>query len=728
MGAPPIVNLSRRRFLQAGALAGAGLTLGLYLPGAAARPFRLERLGSAEAGPETFAPNAFVRIDPDGTVRVVAKHLEMGQGTFTGLATLVAEELDADWAQVQVVPAPADAARYHNLFWNGIQGTGGSTAIANSYTQFRRAGAAAREMLVAAAAEQWGVPAGEITVRAGQIRHEASGRTSGFGPLVEAAARQPVPEEPLLKEPGEFRLIGTVLPRKDSRAKTSGRAVFTQDVQLDHMVVACVAHPPRFGARLATFDATEAREVPGVRAVSPLPTGVAVYADTTWAAMQGRDALEVKWDESGAEKRGTGELWQLYERLAGERGTLVHERGDAAGALERASKTVESTVRVPYVAHAAMEPLNCVVRLRDGGCEIWNGEQFQTPDQRAVGELLGIAPENVTIHMLYAGGSFGRRANPNSDYVLEAVHAAKALGAPTAVKLVWTREDDMRAGYYRPMFLHRMRAALDERGRPVAWHHRIVGQSIFSGTPMEGRVQDGVDPASVEGVADLPYAVENLYVDLHSPKVGVPVQWWRSVGHSHSAFAVETFVDELAAAAGRDPVEFRLGLLADEPRWRGVLQLAADKAGWGRALPAGRGRGVAVHKSFDSYVAQVAEVSVDGTAFTVDRVVIAVDCGIAVNPDVIRAQMEGGMGFGLGTALASAITLEDGVVEQRNFDGFEVLRLHQMPRRVEVHIVPSTEAPTGVGEPGVPPIAPAVANALAAATGKRLRELPLRLG
>jgi len=720
-----IVNLSRRRFLQGGVAAGVGLTLGLHVPAAA--QVRLRAAAGATPDVAPLAPNAFVRIGPDGVITVIAKHLEMGQGTYTGLATLVAEELDAAWEQVRVVGAPANAALYQNLFWNGMQGTGGSTAIANSFTQFRKAGAAAREMLVAAAAAQWEVPAEQITVRAGEVRHAASGRAAGFGELVQAAANQPVPEEPLLKEPAEFRLIGTRIPRKDSVHKTTGRAVFTQDVQLDNMSIACVTHPPRFGATVRSFDASAAREIPGVREVAQIPTGVAVYADTTWAAMQGRDALKVEWDESKAEKRGSDTLWKLYEELARKRGTVARDDGDAAAALAKGAKTLEATVRVPYLAHAAMEPLNCVVRLGENGCEIWNGEQFQTPDQRAVGELLGIPPENVVIHMLYAGGSFGRRANPHSDYVLEAVNVAKARGGGSTVKLVWTREDDMRAGYYRPMFLHRMRAALDAEGRPTAWHHRIVGQSIMSGTLMEGRIEEGIDPASVEGVVDLPYGVDNVYVDLHSPQVGVPVQWWRSVGHSHTAFAVETFVDELAAAAGEDPVTFRMALLQGQPRWRGVLQQAADRAGWGEPLPKGRGRGIAVHKSFDSYVAQVAEVSVDGDRFSVDRVVIAVDCGIAVNPDVVRAQMEGGMGFGLGAALSGAITLKDGRVEQQNFDGYQILRLDQMPRSVEVYILKSTEPPTGVGEPGVPPIAPAVANALAAATGKRLRSLPLRL-
>lgn len=726
-----IVNVSRRNFLKAGVLAGAGLTLGVYFPSLLATEsgktlLGLHQPGSKAIDPQTFAPNAFVRIDPDNTVTVVAKHLEMGQGTYTGLSTLIAEELDAAWDQVQVVAAPANAQLYNNLLWGPMQGTGGSTAMANSFMQMRKAGAAAREMLVAAAAEQWSVPAAEIDVRDGVVRHKASGKQAPFGDLAELAANQPVPEEPILKEPSEFRLIGTRVPRKDSLDKTNGTARFTQDVHLEGMLTACVARPPRFGATVKSVDASKAKAIKGVVDVVAFPTGVAVLADNTWTAWQGRDALQVQWDESDAFKMSSDAMMAEYRKLADKPGASARKDGDAAAAMEKAAKKVQATYEFPYLAHAAMEPLNCVVQVTDQGCEIWNGEQFQTADQNAVAKVLGIQPEQVKINMLYAGGSFGRRANPHSDYVVEAATIAKASKRNVPIKMVWSREDDMRGGYYRPMFLHRIEAGLDAQGNITAWQQRIVGQSIMSGTIMEGRIKDGIDPVSVEGAANLPYAVPNISVQLHSPKMGVPVQWWRSVGSTHSAYAVETFMDELAEAAQQDPVAFRRKLLEDNPRWRGVLDLAAEKAGWGGRLEKGRGRGVAVHESFNSYVAQVAEVTVgENGDFSVDRVVVAVDCGIAVNPDIVKAQMEGGVGFGLAAALTGAITLKDGRVQQSNFDDYPVLRIAEMPN-IEVHIVQSGEAPTGVGEPAVPVIAPAVANALYAATGKRHYALPLR--
>lgn len=719
-----IVNLSRRRFLKTTAAAGAGLTLGVYVPELLAKA--PESALAAEQG--TFAPNAFVRVGSDNTVTVIAKHLEMGQGTYTGLATLVAEELDAAWSQVRVEPAPANVELYNNLLWGKLQGTGGSTAIANAYLQMRKAGAAAREMLVAAAAQVWGAPAAELAVRRGVVQHPHTGRRASFGVLADLAARQPVPEEPLLKDPSEFRLIGSYVPRKDSAEKTTGRAVFTQDVQMEGLLTAVVAHPPRFGAKVRAFDAAKARQVPGVTAVVAIPTGVAVLARDFWSANKGRDALTVDWDESRAETRGSAQLMEHYKELAAQPGTVARREGDADRGLERAARAVVADFAFPYLAHAPMEPLNCVVKLTDQGCEIWNGEQYQTPDQDAVAQLLGLERHQVTIHMLYAGGSFGRRANPHSDYVVEAASIAKAIDGRAPVKMVWTREDDMRAGYFRPMYFHRLQAGLDAEGQPLAWRHRIVGQSIMTGTLLEeGMVTNGVDATSVEGAANMPYAVPNVLVDLHSPEVGVPVQWWRSVGSTHTAFAVEVFIDELAAAAGKDPVAFRRALLADHPRWRGVLELAAEKSRWGSPLATGRGRGIAVHESFNTYVAEVAEVTVtDDKRIGVDKVTIAVDCGVPINPDVIRAQMEGGMGFGLSAALESAITLTEGRVDQSNYHDFKVLRMDQMPR-VEVHIVQSAESPTGVGEPGVPPIAPAVANAVYAATGQRLRTLPLRL-
>jgi isoquinoline 1-oxidoreductase beta subunit len=732
MGKERPIDFSRRRFLISTVSMGAGLTLGVYLSGCSEETETPSsapgKTSDSAVGEADFAPNAFVRIGTDNTVTVIAKHLEMGQGTYTGLATLVAEELDAVWSQVQVEGAPADAKRYNNLLWGSVQGTGGSTAIAEAYTQMRQAGAAARHMLVQAAAEKWGVPPTEIRVSKGVLVHPASANQSEFGPLAELAARQPVPEEVTLKDPSEFRLIGTDLPRKDNQTKTTGEAMFTQDVKRPGMLTAVVAHPPRFGAKVKGFDASAAKGVKGVKHVVQIPNGVAVVANDFWSASQGRDALKVQWDESGAFSLSSDDIVAQYKALADKPGAVARADGNVDKALDDAADRISADYVFPFLAHAPMEPMNCVVELSDKGCEIWNGEQYQTPDQGAVAKLLGIKPAQVKINMLYAGGSFGRRANPDSDYVLEAVSIAKAIGGGAPVKLVWTREDDMHAGYYRPMYFHRMQAGLDDKGMPIAWQHRIVGQSILTGTAFESAmVKDGVDQTSVEGAANVPYAVSNIRVDLHSPKLPVPVQWWRSVGSSHTAFAVETFVDELAARAGTDPVAYRQALLADHPRDRQVLALAAHKAGWGSPLGEHRGRGVAVHKSFNTYVAQVAEVTLnDDNTFSVDRVVIAVDCGVAVNPDNIRAQMEGGMGFGLAAALSSEITFQDGRVQQSNFDGYTVLRMDQMPQ-VEVHIVQSDESPTGVGEPATPVIAPAVANALASITGKRYYQLPLRL-
>jgi isoquinoline 1-oxidoreductase beta subunit len=725
-----IENLSRRRFLQG----GAGLTLGFCLPGlAAAAAAGPGKAGEGLVAPVVFEPNAFLRIGADNSVTVLSKHLEMGQGTYTGLATMLAEELDADWAQVRVEGAAADAKRYNNLFWGPAQGTGGSTAMANSWEQMRKAGAAGRAMLVAAAAKRWQVPAGEITVERGVVRHAASKRSATFGELAEVAAGETVPADVVLKSPEQFKLIGKQAKRKDTHAKVNGTAQFTQDVQLPGMLVAVVAHPPRFGGKVKSFDASAARAVKGVVEVVQIPQGVAVLARDTWTAKKGRDALRVDWDDSAAFKLGSDEILARYREMAKKPGLTAKKQGDTDAALAGAAKVVSASYDFPYLAHAAMEPMNCVVQLTAAGCEVWNGEQMHTGDQYALAGLFGLKPEQVTIHTLYAGGSFGRRASKDADYVLEAAHIVKAMQAKAPVKLVWLREDDMRAGYYRPAFHHALQAGLDAQGNVVGWKHRLVGQSILIGSPFEKMlVKDGIDGVSVEGAANLPYAIPNLTVDLHTPTdIGVPVLWWRSVGSSHTAFSTEAFLDEVAAAAGKDPLALRLELLKDHPKYTAVLRLAADKAGWGQPLKPGkagerRGRGVAVHESFNSVVAQVAEVTVSKSGdLRVDRMVCAVDCGTAINPDNIRAQVEGGVGFALSAVLHGEITLKDGIVEQGNFDGYPPLRIHEMPK-VEVHIVPSTAPPTGIGEPGVPPVAPAVANAIAAATGKRLHRLPIR--
>lgn len=719
---------TRRGFLKG----GAGLALAIVAPTVAlAEVGGPGHAGSAMVDGE-FSPNAFLRIGTDGTVTVVSKHLEMGQGVYTGLATLVAEELDADWSRVTVEGAPADAKRYSNLFWKA-QGTGGSTAIANSYEQMRRAGATARAMLVSAAAQQWKVPASQITVKNGVVSHAASGRKAGFGELAEAAAQLPVPANVKLKNPKDFTLIGRSAPRVDSVAKTTGRATFTQDVKLPGMLVAVVAHPPRFGGRVKSVDDKAARAIKGVSDVVVIPNGVAVLASDYWTAKKGRDALKVEWDEAQAYRGSSDAIVADYRERAKTPGLNARNDGNAEAALAKAGKVIEAEYVFPYLAHASMEPLNCVMKLENGECEVWNGEQLHTVDQFSLAKTLGIEADRVKLNMVYAGGSFGRRANPQSDYLLETAQIVKAINGRAPVKLVWSREDDMRGGFYRPIYLHRVRAALDAKGMPVAWQQRIVGQSIIAGSPFEPMlVKDGVDITSVEGASTLPYAIPNLNVDLHTTNadVKVPVQWWRSVGSTHTAYATELFIDELAQSAGKDPVAYRMALLKKHPRHAGVLKLAADKAGWNKPLApaadgATRGRGVAVHESFNSFVAEVVEVTVqkDGS-FKVDRVVCAVDCGVVVNPDVVKAQMEGGIGYALAAALTGSITLKDGVVEQSNFNDYPVLRINEMPK-VEVHIVKSAAAPTGVGEPGVPPLAPALASALRAATGKVIHTLPI---
>jgi isoquinoline 1-oxidoreductase beta subunit len=709
---------TRRTFIKVTTLAGAGFLVGC---GDSSSVGPAVRAAPPAAPPVAF--NAFVKIGADDKVTVIVKHLDKGQGVTTGLSTIVAEELDAAWSQMAWEFAPADTARYANLAL-GLQGTGGSSSISNSWMQYRQAAAAARAMLVQAAAERFGVAADSITVADGILR-EPGGRSATFGELAEVAGAVTPPAEPTLKDPTSFKLIGTHVPRLDSVAKTDGTALYTIDVTRPGMLTAVVAHAPKFGAKVASFDASRARAVPGVVDVVQISTGVAVLAEGFWPALKGREALAVTWDESGAEQRGTAELIEQYTALAGTPGLVAHNDGDAVGALAGAAKRVDADFVFPYLAHASMEPMNCVVELKPGECEIWTGSQFQTFDQMTAAQIAGVAPEQVKINTLFAGGSFGRRAVPDSDYIAEAVTIAKAIEGRAPVKLQWSREDDMRAGKYRPLHFHRVSGGVDANGDIVAWNQRIVGQSIVKGTALEAfLVREGIDASSVEG-AGTPYAIPNLRVEVHHPDVGVPVLWWRSVGHTHTAFATEVFLDELAAAAGKDPVEQRRTLLKDHPRHLGVLNLAAERAGWGTPLPAGRGRGIAVHESFGSFVAEVAEVTVgaDGT-FSVDRVVCAVDCGIAVNPDVVRAQMEGGIGYGLSAALREEITLADGAVEQSNFTDYLPLRIGDMPV-VEVHVVPSTAPPSGVGEPGLPPLAPAVVNAIRAVTGKPIRRLPL---
>ncbi|MGI9066967.1 MAG: molybdopterin cofactor-binding domain-containing protein [Pyrinomonadaceae bacterium] len=711
--------MKRRDFLRTGAAVGGGLLISLYLPGwATAR--------SADTTPPTvgsFTPNAFIRIGTDDSVTIIVGKAEMGQGVYTSLPMLVAEELEADWSKIKVESAPVDAAYNHPAF--GIQMTGGSTSTASEWERLRKAGATGRLMLIAAAAQSWKVAPESLHAEKGFVVHAASGRRVSFGSLADAAAKVEPPKDVPLKDPKDFKLIGMPTRRLDTPAKLNGTAQFGLDVQIPGMMTAVVARAPVFGGKVVSFNADKAKAVAGVKSVVQVPSGVAVIASGFWPAKLGREKLEINWDDGPGANLSTTGMREQYASLSKTPGLVARKVGDAATALAGAAKTITAEYEVPYLAHAPMEPLNCVVDLRSDSCEIWTGTQFQTVDRMAAAGAAGLKPDQVKIHTTFLGGGFGRRANPASDFIIEAVQVAKAAKVP--VKVVWTREDDLRGGYYRPMWYDRMVGGVDAAGNPVAWTHTIVGQSIMEGTAFAGFIKDGIDGASVEGAADLLYGIPNMQVDLHTPKLGVPVLWWRSVGHSHTGFATEAFFDELAHAGGKDPYQLRRTLLADKPRMRAVLDLVAQKANWGKPVPAGRGRGIATHFSFDSYVGQVAEVSVDKDGgVRVHRVVCAVDCGRVINPDSVKAQMEGGIIFGLTAALKDEITFDRGRVQQRNFHDYPMLRINESPE-IEVHIVPSTEKPTGVGEPGVPPVAPAVANAIFAATGKRVRKLPIRL-
>jgi isoquinoline 1-oxidoreductase beta subunit len=717
-------NPSRRKFLKTGAVAAGGLVVGFVVPAGRRLAMAQASADAAAAAGMPFAPNAFLRIASDDSVTVLLAHSEMGQGIWTTLPMLIAEELDADWATIKVEHAPAAPEYASPVF--GMQGTGGSTTIASEFERYRRAGAAARAMLVQAAAERWDVPVADISTRKGEVI--AGERRLRYGELADAAGKLQVPDMAALslKAPADWTVIGTSLKRLDGPDKITGRAQFGIDVQFEGLLTAVVARSPVFGGSLKSFDASAAEQVPGVRKVVQIPTGVAVVADHYWAAKLGRDALRVEWEPGDHGSLDSDTLRAQFTELLGQDGAVAATAGEIDAAVPEGARRVEADYAVPYLAHAPMEPLNCTVRIDADGCELWLGTQFQTLDQMTAAAITGLRPDQIKVNTTFLGGAFGRRANPSPDVVFEAVHVAKAAGA--AVKTVWSREDDVRGGFYRPAFMHRAVVDLDaDSGLPVRWKHTLVGQSIMAGTSFEAMmVRDGVDHASVEGVADSPYLkpVPQLRVDLHSPRPGVPVLWWRSVGHSQNAFAMESLVDELALAAGQDPVAYRRLLLKDAPRHLAVLDLAAAKAGWDTPPAEGRARGVAVHASFGSVVAQVAEVSVADGKIRVHKVVCAVDCGIAVNPDGVVAQMESGIAFGLGAALYSTLTLREGRVQQGNFNDYRVLRMDEMPV-VEVHIVPSTQPPSGVGEPGTPPIAPAVANAVARLTGRRLRDLPL---
>ncbi len=706
------MTLSRRGFLAG----SAGLVLAVTLP----------VKGRAQAGQPT-APNAFVRVAPDNTVTVMVKHIEIGQGANTGLPVIVADEMDADWSQIRAESAPANPV-YKNLVF-GVQGTGGSLGLANSWTQMRQAGAAARAMLVAAAAENWGVTPQGITVSKGVVSHSESGRSATFGELADDAAKQPVPVDVPLKDPADFTLIGGEgVIRTDSAAKSRGEAQFTIDVYRDGMEVVAMVHPPQFGATVSSFDDSAAMEVPGVTAVRELPSGIAVYAKNTYAALRGRAAVTAEWDTSKAETRSSEEMERAWLEAARNPASpkTVEETGDVEQAFSDAAQVVEAEYVFPYLAHAALEPEDGVIEVRGDGAEVWMGSQFQGADHPTIAGILGMAPENVKFNTMFAGGSFGRRATQASYTAQELANVAKAAGGEGAWKLMWTRENDIRGGRYRPLTVHTLRAGLDGEGNVTAWDNVVANQSIMIGTPFEKMtVKDGIDPTSFEGSNELPYGVAAARLRWQQMESPVPILWWRSVGHTHTGYAVETFMDTVLAAAGKDPVEGRLAMMKDErPRDRAVLERVAEMADWSGPGTGDRRKGVAVVRSFDSYVAQIAEVEDRGGVPKVTRVWCAVDCGVAVTPDVIRAQMEGGIGMGLGTALYSEITLgENGRVRQSNYDGYRVPRISDMPE-IEVSIIKSTADPTGVGEPGLPPSAPAMANAWRSLTGTLPTRLP----
>lgn len=713
-------DINRRRFMATGASTMAGLVVAFHVP--------LRALGGQTPGkpaPPLPDPNAFLRIAPDDTVTILLAHSEMGQGMWTGLAMLVAEELGCDWGRIRLEHAPAAPTYFHTAFGN-MQATGGSTSIWSEFDRYRQVGALARELLVRAAAEQWGVKPTECRVEDGVVI--CGSQRATFGALADKARALPAPSSVVLKERTAWKVIGKGTRRLDTTEKITGRAIFGQDVRFDGLKIAVVERSPVFGGKVMSFDDAAARKVPGVRTVVQVPSGVAVIADHFYAASEGRRALApgIKWDLGPGGTIDTEALRKEYRAMAGRPGAKAGEKGDVAGALAKAGQRIEAEYEGPFLAHASMEPLNCTVKLTKDACEVWTGTQFQTADQTAAAKAAGLSPDRVTIHTMFLGGGFGRRANPASDFVAEAVHVAKASGLP--VKVIWTREDDMRGGYYRPQFFHRVQVGLGADGLPSAWHHTIVCQSLLKGTPFEATMQDGIDSSSVEGTVDSPYVTDlgDYRVDLHTPESPVTVLWLRSVGHTHTAFVMESMIDELAKAAKVDPLEYRRKLLAKHPRHLGVLNLAAEKAGWKTPPAADRGRGIAVHESFGSFVATVAEVSTSGDGIRVHRIVTAIDCGTCVNPLGVEAQLEGAAAFGLSAVLHSELTVREGRVQQENFDSYRVLRLSEMPR-VETHIVPSTEKPGGVGEPGVPPVAPAVANAVFALTGRRLRRLPLNM-
>ncbi len=710
-------GIDRRSFLKTSIAAGGALLIGFNLP----VPARAAAAGS-EAITE-LEPNAFIRISKDGALTVRIGQVEMGQGVLTSLAMIVADELEIDWEKVSYESVGADQAFANPLF--GLQVTGGSTTIRAFYDPLRKSAAAAREMLVASAAAEWGVAPETCRAESGKVYHAASNRSADYPSLFERAAALTPPAEPKLKDPKDFKLIGKDAPRLDTPAKTDGSSTFGIDVRIPGLLTAVVDRCPVFGGKVAKFDDTAAKKVNGVHAVVPLEYGVGIVADNFWTARRGKSALKVDWDKGPNAGVSSESIYKDFAEAANkEKGVEARKVGDVAGARERAAKTLEAEYFVPYLAHATMEPMNFTADVRADGCDVYGGSQAQGLVQRAAAGVTGLPMDKITVHQTMLGGGFGRRAE--LDFVTEALVLSKAVGKP--VKVIWTREDDTQHDLYRPATLGKISAGLDASGKPLFWHHRVVNSSIMArmGKTL-GMPPSDMDGTAVEGAADIAYEIPNILVEWVHKETGVPVGFWRSVGGSHTAFVVECFLDELAAAAGKDPYDYRMSLLEKDKKRSAVLKLAAEKAGWGTKPPAGVFRGIAVHESFGSTVAQVAEVSVSkGGKIDVKRVVCAVDCGRVVNPDTVKAQMEGGIVYGLTAALYGEIGIKDGAVVQRNFNDYKMLRMDEMPK-VEVYIVPSDEKHGGVGEPGTPPIAPAVANAVSAATGKRIRRLPIDL-
>jgi isoquinoline 1-oxidoreductase beta subunit len=707
--------LGRRSLLRGGLAMGAGLTIGFRLPGGRAVS------AQAQTAAGVFAPNQWLSIDRDGLVTVTNSVPEMGQGSMTTTTIIIADELDADWKKIRVEQAPADPKRYANPV-TGSQAYGGSRGVRDHMAMWRKSAAAARDMLRQAAADEWGVPVDSVETEPGMVVHRPTGRRLAYGQLVDRARLLPVPRSPKLKTPDQFRYIGKNLHRLDAPEKVTGRGVYGMDVQVPGMLVASIERAPVVsGGTVRSFDAAAARAVPGVKHVVQVTNGIAVVADRFPAAVAGRRALKVTWDLGPMAQVSTAQISAGYALLAKQPGRPARDDGDAVKALTAGARTLEAAYEVPFLEHACMEPMNATAHVMPDACMVWAPTQNPGGTQATAARITGLAPEKVTVHTTLLGGGFGRRGE--IDFIVDAVETAKAVGAP--VKVMWTREDDIRHGFYRPATYNVLRAALDAGGAPVAWWHRIVGPGILA---QKRRLPAGaaVDPAAVSGARDLPYAIPNLRVEWLEKDFGVPVGFWRSVGSSQNAFITESFIDELAHLAGKDPFAYRRSLLGRSPRHRAVLELAAARANWGAPLPAGRARGIAVAFSYGSYAAHVIEASVaaDG-AVRVHRVVCAIDCGIAVNPDQVRAQMEGGAVYALTAALYGRITVDRGGVQQSNFDTYPMMRINEMPL-VETHILDSGEAPGGLGEPGVPPVAPALCNAIFALTGKRVRNLPIR--